>query len=144
MIRKSKEEIANNRSTDKIFLPSVCEELRLSRIKGWNKAVRYSHGWAKQRFRKIILKNRCRKSIQEIFNDDSFRFFLAHTERAKLHKLFIIDSADCRFMNDLRIYMFCIDLRNRAYLCLIHNNRITLRTCMTPVIADRSRMKDLF
>lgn len=30
---KSKEEIANNRSTDKIFLPSVCEELRLSRIK---------------------------------------------------------------------------------------------------------------
>ena len=26
---KSKEEIANNRSTDKIFLPSVCEELRL-------------------------------------------------------------------------------------------------------------------
>ena len=98
----------------------------------------------KQRFRKIILKNRCRKSIQEIFNDDSFRFFLAHTERAKLHKLFIIDSADCRFMNDLRIYMFCIDLRNRAYLCLIHNIRITLHMCMTPVIADRSRMKDLF
>ena len=44
---KSKEEIANNRSTDKIFLPSVCEELRLSRIKGWNKAVKYSYGWAK-------------------------------------------------------------------------------------------------
>ena len=43
----SKEEIANNRSTDKIFLPSVCEELRLSRIKGWNKAVKYSYGWAK-------------------------------------------------------------------------------------------------
>ena len=43
----SKEEIANNRSTDKIFLPSVCEQLRLSRIKGWNKAVKYSYGWAK-------------------------------------------------------------------------------------------------
>ena len=66
---KSKEEIANNRSTDKIFLPSVCEELRLSRIKGWNKAVKYSYGWGekttipKNHFKKPMTENQ----IQEIF-----------------------------------------------------------------------------
>lgn len=44
---KNKEEVISNRSTDQIFLPSVSEDIRLSRIKGWNKAVKYSYGWAK-------------------------------------------------------------------------------------------------
>ncbi len=44
---KNKEKVISNRSTDQIFLPSVSEDIRLSRIKGWNKAVKYSYGWAK-------------------------------------------------------------------------------------------------
>lgn len=44
---KNKEEVISNRSTDQIFLPSVSEDIRLSRIKGWNKAVKHSYGWAK-------------------------------------------------------------------------------------------------
>lgn len=44
---ENKEEVISNRSTDQIFLPSVSEDIRLSRIKGWNKAVKYSYGWAK-------------------------------------------------------------------------------------------------
>lgn len=44
---KNKEEVISNRSTNQIFLPSVSEDIRLSRIKGWNKAVKYSYGWAK-------------------------------------------------------------------------------------------------
>lgn len=71
---KSKEEIANNRSTDKIFLPSVCEELRLSRIKGWNKAVKYSYGWAKN--------NDSEKSFKKTDAENQFRKFSMMTASA--------------------------------------------------------------
>ena len=71
---KSKEEIANNRSTDKIFLPSVCEGLRLSRIKGWNKAVKYSYGWAKN--------NDSEKSFYKTDAENQFRKFSMMTASA--------------------------------------------------------------
>ena len=43
---KSKEDVTKNWSIDRIFRPSVSEEVRLLKIKGWEKAVKYSYGWA--------------------------------------------------------------------------------------------------
>ena len=43
----SKEEVRNNWSIDQKFYPSITEETREQKIKGWNKAVKYSYGWAK-------------------------------------------------------------------------------------------------
>lgn len=45
---KSKEDVVKNWSIDRTFEPSITEEVRAKRIKGWNKAVRYSYGWAKE------------------------------------------------------------------------------------------------
>ena len=44
---ESKEDVVKNWSIDSTFEPSITEEARAKRIKGWNKAVRYSYGWAK-------------------------------------------------------------------------------------------------
>ena len=43
----NKEEVRNNWSIDQKFYPSITEETREQKIKGWNKAVKYSYGWAK-------------------------------------------------------------------------------------------------
>ena len=45
---KTLEDIRENWEFDKIFVPSVTEEERTKRVKGWNKAVKYSYGWAKE------------------------------------------------------------------------------------------------
>ncbi len=44
---KDKEEVINNWAIDKIFTPEVEEEKRRKKIKGWEKAVKYAYGWAK-------------------------------------------------------------------------------------------------
>ncbi len=45
---KSKEEVIKNWAIDATFKPSIEEEDRKRRIKGWNKAVKYAYGWAKE------------------------------------------------------------------------------------------------
>lgn len=44
----SLEEIKQNWAVDQIFEPSISEEERQKKIRGWNKAVRYSYHWAKE------------------------------------------------------------------------------------------------
>ena len=44
----NKEEVIKNWAIDKKFEPEVEEEERQKRIKGWNKAVKYAYGWAKE------------------------------------------------------------------------------------------------
>ena len=43
-----KEEVRQNWATDRTFLPSLSEEERAARIRGWDRAVRCSYGWAKE------------------------------------------------------------------------------------------------
>ena len=45
---KSREEVVKNWVIDRTFVPEGTEESRQSRIKGWNKAVKYAFGWAKE------------------------------------------------------------------------------------------------
>lgn len=45
---KDKEEVRENRGTDRIFEPAIQEEERKRQIKGWNKAVTYAYHWAKE------------------------------------------------------------------------------------------------
>lgn len=45
---KNTDEIVKNWAVDRTFTPAITEEDRLARIKGWNKAVRYAYGWAKE------------------------------------------------------------------------------------------------
>ena len=44
----NKEEVRHNWSIDQKFYPSITGETREQKIKGWNKAVKYSYGWAKE------------------------------------------------------------------------------------------------
>ena len=44
----SKEDVIKNWAIDATFQPSIAEEDRLAKIKGWNKAVRYAYGWEKE------------------------------------------------------------------------------------------------
>ena len=44
----SKEDVIKNWAVDKIFSPIMGEDERKRKIKGWNKAVKYSFGWAKE------------------------------------------------------------------------------------------------
>lgn len=44
----SKEEVLDNWKIDRTFLPSISEEERKKRVKGWKKAVKYAYGWAKE------------------------------------------------------------------------------------------------
>ena len=41
-------EVLANWTIDRTFTPAISEADRASRIKGWNKAVRYAYGWAKE------------------------------------------------------------------------------------------------
>ncbi len=44
----SKEEVMKNVQYDRVFIPSIDEEERKTKRKGWNKAVKYAYGWARQ------------------------------------------------------------------------------------------------
>ena len=43
-----KNDVIKNQIIERSFEPSICPEDRESRIRGWNKAVKYSFGWAKE------------------------------------------------------------------------------------------------
>ncbi len=45
---QNKEEVRKNQAIDQIFYPEITEEERDKRIRGWNKAVKYAYGWAKE------------------------------------------------------------------------------------------------
>lgn len=45
---KNKDEVRKNWTIDQTFEPKIEEEERMKRIKGWNKAVKYAYGWAKE------------------------------------------------------------------------------------------------
>ena len=45
---KNKEEVLQNWAIDRIFTPGIPEEEREKKIRGWNRAVRYSYHWAKE------------------------------------------------------------------------------------------------
>lgn len=45
---KNKEEVLQNWAIDKTFHPEIGEAEREKKIKGWNKAVKYAFGWAKE------------------------------------------------------------------------------------------------
>ena len=44
----NKEDVIKNWTSDQIFKPSIADEDRMNRIRGWNKAVKYAYGWAKE------------------------------------------------------------------------------------------------
>ena len=44
----SKEDVIKNWAIDKTFEPKISDEDRAKKIKGWNKAVKYAYGWAKE------------------------------------------------------------------------------------------------
>ena len=45
---ESREDVIKNWTIDATFKPSITEEDRVVRIKGWNKAVKYAYGWSKE------------------------------------------------------------------------------------------------
>ena len=45
---KSKEEVMQNWAMDAEFVPGIEYEERQKKIRGWNKAVKYAYGWAKE------------------------------------------------------------------------------------------------
>lgn len=44
---KDKEDVVKNQSIDRVFEPQMNEEDRHAKRRGWNKAVKYAYGWAK-------------------------------------------------------------------------------------------------
>lgn len=44
----NKEDVIKNWTSDRTFKPSITKEDRENKIKGWNKAVKYAYGWAKE------------------------------------------------------------------------------------------------
>ena len=44
---QNKEDVLHNWSIDRTFEPQITAEDRARRVKGWNKALTYAHGWAK-------------------------------------------------------------------------------------------------
>ena len=45
---ENKEDVKQNWAIDRIFHPQIEAEKRQKMLKGWKKAVRYAHGWAKE------------------------------------------------------------------------------------------------
>ena len=43
-----KTDVIKNQSIDRVFEPAIDEDCRVAKIKGWNKAVKYSFDWAKE------------------------------------------------------------------------------------------------
>lgn len=44
----SKEDVIKNWAIDRTFEPKISDEERQAKVKGWNKAVKYAYGWAKE------------------------------------------------------------------------------------------------
>lgn len=44
---ENKEEVIKNQQLDRVFLPNMEDADRTAKRKGWNKAVKYAYGWAK-------------------------------------------------------------------------------------------------
>lgn len=44
----NKESVIQNWQVDRVFKPAMAEQERIRKIKGWNKAVKYAFGWAKE------------------------------------------------------------------------------------------------
>ena len=44
---KTKEDVIKNQQLDRVFTPDMAPEEREAKRKGWNKAVKYAYGWAK-------------------------------------------------------------------------------------------------
>ena len=45
---ENKEEVIRNNHIDKLFKPEISDDERNKKISGWEKAVKYSYGWAKE------------------------------------------------------------------------------------------------
>lgn len=45
---KSKEDVVNNWQIDRTFIPGMADEAREKCLRGWNKAVKYAYGWARE------------------------------------------------------------------------------------------------
>lgn len=45
---KNKEEVLSNWAIDRVFEPAIDPAVRDKMLRGWNKAVKYSYGWAKE------------------------------------------------------------------------------------------------
>ena len=43
----SKEEVMKNQQLDRVFSPNMSKEDRENKRKGWNRAIKYAYGWAK-------------------------------------------------------------------------------------------------
>ena len=80
---------------------------------------------------------------QEVLDNHGFCLFFAETECSEFHELFIVDPADGGFVDDLGVYVFCVDLGDGADLRLIHDDGVALDMCVALVISDRSGMKYL-
>ena len=46
---KNQEEVKENQETDRIFTPELDEKTHRTMVRGWEKAVRYAYGWARER-----------------------------------------------------------------------------------------------
>ncbi len=44
----SKEDVVKNWDIDRVFEPTISQEEREKRTKGWSKAVKCAYGWAKE------------------------------------------------------------------------------------------------
>ncbi len=45
---ENKEAVVRNWAIDQTFWPSITEDVRAEKLRGWKKAVKYSYGWAKE------------------------------------------------------------------------------------------------
>ncbi len=67
---KSKEDVVKNWQIDRVFKPKMSEDARQKAVKGWNKAVRWSYGWAKESESKDKVKAGCDSvDIKEHLNE---------------------------------------------------------------------------
>jgi glycerol kinase len=44
---ENKEDVVTNQLIERVFQPNMTEEERTKKMKGWNKAIKYAYGWAK-------------------------------------------------------------------------------------------------
>ena len=44
---KNKEDVIKNQLIERVFQPNMTEQERVKKMKGWNKAIKYAYGWAK-------------------------------------------------------------------------------------------------
>lgn len=45
---RSLEDVRRNSEIDRVFRPEISKEERARKLAGWNKAVTYAYGWAKE------------------------------------------------------------------------------------------------